>query len=95
MSVVLCSYVPAPTASTQASFVTQKQMSAVAEAAEAQKQCTSPLSTEEEEPMDEGPAFWDSEEEEEPVNGESKWALHSGIRFCAIASQCCVIASRC
>ena len=82
MSVVLCCYVPAPTASTQASFVTQKQMSAVAEAAEAQKQCTSPLSTEEEEPMDEGPAFWDSEEEEEEEATEAELAI--GEEYLAI-----------
>ena len=31
------------------------------------------------------PSLEDSDEEEEPVNGESKWALHNGIRFCAIA----------
>ena len=54
----------------------------VAEAAEAQKQCTSPLSTEEEEPMDEGPAFWDSEEEEEEEATEAELAI--GEEYLAI-----------
>ena len=68
----------------QASFVTQKQLPTVTEVSEAQKQSISPSSAEEEEePMDEGPASWDSEEEEEK-EGVTEAELAIGEEYLAI-----------